>query len=456
MKTIIVFLATILFSINLNAQNESRFLSFSDLHFDPFYDSTIVNQLVASEYSEWESIFSNSKLKSPGRYGKDTDYPLMISVLEDMKSRIPNPDFIIITGDFMEHDFNEDFVHYTSIRDEDSLHRFIEKTMRFITFTIVKYFPETLIFPTVGNDDAYCGNYMVDPGGKFLNMLADAWHPLVNKSGINPFFKDDFTKGGYAFLNFPGTDKQKFMILNTVFFSTKYKNYCGDTLLEPGKDELQWLEKTLQACRDSSFKVWMAYHIPTGIDVFGTKNAKGSCEERVVTALKEHYNDEFITLIENYSDVIGSSFAGHFHRDDFRLFFREKIPVSYVLINSSVSPVYFNNPSYKIFVYDKSDFSLLNYETYYLNLSLQENLHWEMLYTFKDSYTESSINENTLARTFENIKSDSTVRSRYIRYYTSNGNSFDKDLLNWYYNWCAMYDLSKASFINCMCADSTK
>ena len=153
--------------------NESRFLNFSDIHFDPFYDTTLVEKLVRLDYKEWENVFSDSDNTNFGKYGKDTDFRLFRSVMKEMKQRIPGPDFIIITGDFMSHNFNENYKEYSGIENTDSLNLFIKKTMQFVTSYIVKYYPGTLIFTMVGNDDAYCGNYMIEPDGGFLKMLSE-------------------------------------------------------------------------------------------------------------------------------------------------------------------------------------------------------------------------------------------------------------------------------------------
>ena len=69
--------------------NEGRFLNFSDIHFDPFYDTVLVEKLIHSDYQEWESIFSASGYTTLGKYGEDTDFRLFRSVFTEMNMRIP-------------------------------------------------------------------------------------------------------------------------------------------------------------------------------------------------------------------------------------------------------------------------------------------------------------------------------------------------------------------------------
>ena len=446
--------------------NEGRFLNFSDIHFDPFYDTVLVEKLIHSDYQEWESIFSASGYTTLGKYGEDTDFRLFRSVMTEMKMRIPGPEFIIITGDFMSHNFNENYKEFSGSDDTDSLNMFIKKTMQFVTSYILKYYPATMIFPMVGNDDAFCGNYMIEPDGEFLKMLSEEWAPLVNGDhpwefrvngeGINRSFAKDFSKGGYCLLNFPENNNLKMIILNTVFFSTNYKNVCGDSLQDPGDEELRWLRNTLKQCRDSGNNVWLSYHIPPGIDIFGTINGKGSCEDKIFPTWKEKYNAVFLNLMREYSGIINSGFAGHFHRDDFRVIYDSGKPVSYIHITPSVSPIYGNNPSYQIIEYDKNNFELKNFQTYYLkDFTKPDSAYWTFEYDFKNSYDQNFISPESYDKISKLILADSTYRKKYIGYYRSGDmETFSKDYDNWYYNWCGFGHLTAGEYAECICKDS--
>lgn len=456
MKNLFCIIFILLIPVSLFASQNSdydKFLNFSDIHFDPFSDTVIVDELKNSDYTQWEKIFQNSDNKTYSSYGSDCNFYLFQSALKDMSERIPNPDFVIITGDFMSHNFNENFEKYTGIKDQDSLNKFIEKTIRFITTMIVNSFPNTNIFPTVGNDDAYCGNYMIDPEGEFLKMTAKVWQPIVNMKSNNQNFEKDFAKGGYCISNISENTNYKIIILNTVFFSSKYKNHCGDTSADPGADALKWLTETLEVCKNNQQKVYLSYHIPPGIDIYATINGKGNCEEKIFSSWKENYTKEFIDIIKKYQNNIIAAFAGHFHRDDFRLFYENEEPVSFLHITSSISPIYGNNPSYQIFTYDKSDFSLINFETYYLkNISIPDSAKWTFEYDFQNCYRQDSISSSSLNSVYKSIQSDSSYRVKYIEYYTSSSTStFEKDYINWKYNWCGIKYFTKEEYAKCFC-----
>lgn len=459
LKKIILLFIFVSYSLNCEAlqiSENQRFLNFSDIHFNPFYDTTLVGELVKENYTVWESIFSQSQIKTISAYGSDSNFPLLVSSLKEMHDRIPNPDFIIITGDFMAHNFNENFERYAGTNNTDSLNQFIEKTIRFVTSMMKKYFPASTMFPSVGNDDAYCGNYMIEPDGQFLKMLSEVWEPLVNHAGNNPSYKSDFSKGGYCLLNFPHSSNYKMIILNTVFFSPNYINMCGDTALDPGKAELEWLTRTLADCLRNNQKVWISYHIPPGVDIFGTIHGQGDCRQKIVKSWKVNYNDAFVKIIRRYSSIITSGFAGHFHRDDFRIFSKYDNPNSYILIAPSISPVYGNNPSYRIFFYNRSDYTLINYISYAMNLSTERDPYWNQEYNFANTYNQKTLTLSSLNNVYHLIHSDTEIRKKYIKYYTANNrNSFAGDYSNWFYNWCGISHLSAESYGDCLCQDST-
>ena len=445
-------------SFSLSTDNEGRFLNFSDIHFDPYYDSTLFNQLVESDFTEWENIFENSSVKTVSSYGRDCNYHLLKSSLEEMKLKITDPDFIIITGDFMSHDFNEQYEHFAGKKNTKELNLFISKTIKFVTAYISKYYPGELIFPTVGNDDAFCGDYMIEPGGEFLKMTGETWEPWVNYNKINQNFKNDFSRGGYCILDFPGNEKVKMIILNTVFFSYKYENECGDTSLNPGLDEIIWLEENLERCRRRDQKVYLSYHIPPGADIYGTIHNKADCKNKFFKSWKDEYTTAFTKLISDYSSVIVAGFAGHFHRDDFRLFYNGDTPVSYLMITPSISPIYVNNPSFKIFEYDKNDFTLKNSSSYFLNDPTESSPSvWNFQYDFSTAYGQNNISTENLFNVYNLIRTDTLIRSNYIKYYTaSDSSSYEADLSNWRYNLCGIGNYTLQDYSECLCSDSQK
>jgi len=74
--------------------DQGTFLLLSDIHFDPYADTTLVPKLAEAPVDQWTSIFESSSLKAFSIYGKDTDYPLLASTMEETAE----PDFPTITS----------------------------------------------------------------------------------------------------------------------------------------------------------------------------------------------------------------------------------------------------------------------------------------------------------------------------------------------------------------------
>ena len=75
----------------------------SDIHFDPFYDPSLIAELIDKPADAWEGVFESSQINGYGTAGKDSNYTLMKSAFADMAARTDRGrklDFIIFTGDF--------------------------------------------------------------------------------------------------------------------------------------------------------------------------------------------------------------------------------------------------------------------------------------------------------------------------------------------------------------------
>src|SRR5262245_64936004 len=80
-----------------------EFLLISDIHFDPFYDGSLFDQLVAQPVEDWAGILEKSQPIGFNPRGTDSNYALLKSSLDDARQRIPAPDFLLYPGDFLAH-----------------------------------------------------------------------------------------------------------------------------------------------------------------------------------------------------------------------------------------------------------------------------------------------------------------------------------------------------------------
>ena len=159
------------------------FASISDIHFDPFYDPTLVDTLIQTTYTEWKTVFSSSNIQSYSPYGKDTNYPLLNSALQHAGHIAKDAKFVIISGDFLSHHFNEDYYTHSGNTNPKALHDFINKTIAFVAMMLRESFPNIPIYPVVGNNDSYCGDYQIQPAGNFLKATTESWKGFFKNQG---------------------------------------------------------------------------------------------------------------------------------------------------------------------------------------------------------------------------------------------------------------------------------
>jgi sphingomyelin phosphodiesterase acid-like 3 len=429
-----------------------KILLLSDIHFNPFYDVDIVSKLVKADYKEWEKIFDASGDSSRGVYGIDLYYPLLKSAVKAMGEVNNKPDFIIITGDFISHNFEASFTTYTGITNTDTLHRFIEKTVSFVAWQIEKQYPNTPILPVLGNNDDFCGDYHIEPNGPFLKFFAQRWQPILQKMQGAKNFVNTFSTGGYYAVAMPWDSSQVFIGINSVFFSENYSNVCGSIpATNAGWEQLKWLQETLQTCEAQNQKVWMAYHIPPGINVYSSSHGKTTnCSQNVVPMWETKYNDSFMRLVKRYQKTINAGFAGHTHMDDFRVIEDNGTPVSFIHITPAVSPIFSNNPGFQEISWNAADMTIDNNVTYfYKGIEVAGDNRWLPEYDFNKTYNVKGINTITLNQIWNLMGTDTTVRDKYLKLYPVD-NPTQKPS-PWKAYWCGISKQTEKEFAACYC-----
>ena len=433
-----------------HAKPTGKMLLISDMHFNPFCDPSLMKKLTRTDYRHWEQLFESATDTSFGLYGSDTYYRLLKSSLNAMTKQNPKPDMIVITGDFISHDFETDFQKYVGSDNQDSLRSFIRKTTAFAFLMLKKHFPNTIILPVLGNNDDYCGDYHIQPSGPYLKFFAEQTLPLLGRVR-HPDFMSTFSKGGYYKALMPWDTTQVFIGLNTIFFSAKYENTCNPSdKSEPGWEEFDWLKATLADCAAHHKNVWMAYHIPPGIDVYASLDSLGGCKSTTTGMWGNDYNDSFLALVTRYSGIIKANFAGHTHMDDFRLIGAGDKAVSFIHIAPAVSPIFGNNPAFQEATWDRQTMQLTNAVTYkFSGIQTYGKNTWDMEYDYNKTYGTTSISAGSLHKVWETIGSDPNTRVSYMKYFFV---SDPKKIPSpWRAYWCGDRYLTIEGFRKCNC-----
>lgn len=443
----------------------------SDVHFNPFADPALVPALIAAGEAQWPAIFDRSTETGVGSYGGDgeTSFRLLRAALRDASLRQPRPDFVLFTGDIVAHNFA---ARYRKVRPEATpgeLEAFIAKTVAYVSHALADAFPQAPVYFALGNNDSYCGDYWLAPGGAFLRNTAPLFgHTLLRDTLGAAELAADYAAGGYYSATPPMVKGARIVALDTVLFSAKYRlpekesfpGHCGPTLgYSAQQRQLRWLEAQLGEAETRLEKVWLLLHIPPGIDVYSTlvggTTADGALK-KVTSFWKPEYQKPFLELLAAHRSSIRAVFAGHTHMEDFRLVGDQAGGGQgpFVRISPAVSPQFGNNPGYSILRYDPADFSLRNYRSFYLDLDaprVSETTPWREDYAFDATYGGLAITPAAYAEARRRIASDDEVRSHWMRYYNvSHTSKPGINARDWRAYWCGEGELEAAAFGDCM------
>jgi hypothetical protein len=383
-----------------------QFLAVSDIHFDPFADPAIVPRLIAADPDRWPAIFASSRLTAPVGAGSDTNYPLLDSALKaaSAASGSEGYDFVLLTGDLLRHDFEETFVKYGGT-DKAALDAFTVKTMAFVNRELERRFRGAPLIEALGNNDNDCGDYQPRPGAPFLAGTAATLPALA----ADPQARADFAAGGNYAVPHPRTPNHLFLVLDSVFWSPKYRDACGASGAEAaGSAQLAWLEWQLFQARQSGRTVSLVMHIPPGINPYESTAAKP------VPFWVDAWRDRFLAIAQAYAPILTAGYAGHTHMDDFRILSNASGPYLAIRITPSVTPLFGNNPSFSVMRYARADARPIGYVSYVFQSGA-----WQREYDFAQAYGYPSYSAANLAALSAAIRSGASPRTAYARYYPS-------------------------------------
>ncbi len=463
---IVVFLSLLLLSgagVQAAQTNVAgKLLIASDVHFNPMADPSLVADLAAADPSQWESILQRSKVTAFSRYRQDTNWWLLRSTLEAMVRAEPHPTLVMFTGDLLAHDFRRLYGNITHDNQPEHYRAFVLKTVDFVALEFRKHFATAKILLTPGNNDDYCNDYNIEANGAFLNDTAERARDLaMEREQFSATWK---SLGSYS-VEHPTLQGVRILSLNTVFWSDKYRatsfaHGCATLNSMAARDLRIWLESQLAEAQQSHEKVWLMFHIPPGIDGWATthpddRTSAPSCASSVVSMWAPEWNAAFERVLERYRGTVLASFAGHTHVDDFRVLGATGVNQQFVLIDPAISPIYNQNPSFRIVDF-KSDGTLADQTTYFLTNLMQAGGktrgRWRREYTFSQRWKTRQLDGSNLARIYDKIASRSTARDLWLKFYMVSSSAAPipaRDVKGLY---CAIEGLTQQEYESCYCA----
>jgi hypothetical protein len=414
---------------SLPNRRSQQFLIASDIHFNPFADPTLVADLAAAPPRKWEGILSRSNSISYSAYGQDTNWWLLQSALDAMRTTDPDPALVMITGDLLAHGFAQAWAKATHDSNREHYRAFVSKTVAFLTLELRKRYTRSQILLTPGNNDDECGDYDIEAGGPFLRDTAKPARNLARAGGR--FTADWKSLGSYSIQPraIPGV---RIISVNSVFFSNKYQavsfaDACSPVDSRAAARTFAWLEATLARAAKKQEKVWLMLHIPPGIDGYSTmtryrslSQAPGSkdlCSQAIVPLWKPVWTELFERLTEDFQTTITAMFAGHDHTDDFRVIHGGENDAQFVLIDPPVSPIYGQNPAFRVVTFSTGGL-LADQTTYYLtNLQAAQRTvpgTWTKEYSFAQEWQSPHLNAANLNTVYRRIRSDPRASLQWL------------------------------------------
>ncbi len=441
-----------------------RLLIASDIHFNPMADPSLVADLAAADAAQWEAILQRSKPTAFSPYGQDTNWWLLRSALQAMVRAEPHPALMMFTGDLLAHDFPKTYKSITHDDDAGHYRAFVLKTVDFVALEVRQRFPAVKILLTPGNNDDYCGDYTIEADGPFLRDTAERARALAMEG--EQFSTTWKSLGSYS-VEPPTLHGVRILSLNTIFWSDKYRaasfsRGCATVNSTAAGDLFTWLQSQLADAQQSHEKVWLMFHIPPGIDGWATTHPWGetpaSCASSIVQMWVPEWTGRFDSLLEQYQGTFLASFAGHTHVDDFRIIGAGANP-QFVLIDPAISPVYDQNPGFRIVDFN-GDGTLADQTIYFLtNLEQAGGKirgRWKREYTFSQRWKQRQLDGAGLARIYDEIVSRNAARDLWLKLYMVSSSDTPipaKDVRGLY---CAIGALTQQSYESCYCAAAGK
>jgi hypothetical protein len=450
------------------APRESRFLWLSDIHFNPMADAALVDELVKADPAQWEAVLNRTSPAEFSQYKSDTNWWLLKSALQQMPKTVGRPAIVIVTGDLLAHGFPQ--LYKAAMHDEDQQHygAFVKKTVQFLALQLRAKFPGTRIYVTPGNNDNDCGDYSIQADGAFLDDTAAIARELAD--GDSEFAASWKLRGSFNVAH-PTVANARLISLNSIFWSQKYEALspaegCKPVASNASAELMTWLEESLAAAQRAHEKVWLMFHIPPGIDGYasamkrkksvggGATDDAATCAQAIVPMWKVEWTAQFDALLAKYGDTVTAAFAAHTHSDDFRVIGTAGEGQQFVLMAPAISPIYQQNPSFRVVSY-QADGSLADQTTYFLtNLpatSAKTKGRWKKEYTYSSQWKAPGINGASLNSVYNRVVAEESARAEWLKFYAVSGPALEgeKPIVQPLY--CAVEGLSVESYRQCWC-----
>nr|XP_046254967.1 acid sphingomyelinase-like phosphodiesterase 3b [Scatophagus argus]XP_046254968.1 acid sphingomyelinase-like phosphodiesterase 3b [Scatophagus argus] len=397
--TVRLFLSYLLFKEVLALSG--NFWHITDLHWDPTYKLTDNPELVCASSGDRPAANAGKF----GDYACDSPWHLINSSMYAMKDILPDPDFIVWTGDDTPHVPNEEL-------GEEAVLNIISN----LTHIINQMFPDTKVYSALGNHDYHPKSQLPAGPNYIYEQIAEMW-----QHWLDPESRGTFKKGGYYTEKLLNRTGFRMLVLNTNLF---YDQNKLTTDMDDPAGHFSWADQVLTEAANNKEKVYIIGHVPPGF--FEKKRSKPWFTAK--------FNKLYLDLIQKHHSVILGQFFGHHHTDSFRMFYNsDGSPISTMFLTPGVTPWKTtlpgvkdgaNNPGIRVFEYDTQTLLVKDVVTYYLNLTHANAARgrWEKEYRLTESFRVPDASPHSMHQALEHIANDHCYLQKY---YEFNSVSYD-------------------------------
>ena len=416
-------------------------VAISDVHFDPFYDPSLLASLQAAPVAEWAGLFARSTIRDPGTWGGPTNFPLLEEMTDALRTQQPRPTLVVFGGDILVQDFSSIFQYLAPTQDEAAMKAFALKTVTFVVQQIRASLGTTPVYFTLGNWDGYAGSFGLLPDDPFLADTAGVFHDgFLAGTADRETFEATYRAGGHYAAEVPGSSLVV-VGLNTIFLAPQSPSGAEAAVTQ----ELDWLDATLDAARASGRPVWLVMHVPPGGDLATTGSdvdPQGHITQPTMM-LQSGPQEVFLAILAAHRDVVTAAFTGHTHMDEYRLgaIALQGIP--------GVTPLMGNSPGFKTFTISP-DTTLEDYVSWTLDLG-NPSATFQPYYGFSTAYGLAEPLASSLPTLLPQLRSAPDTQAGYRDRYGS-GHAPSKAItdLKWPVYWCGIALLGQDGLTDCI------
>jgi len=416
-------------------------VAISDVHFDPFYDPSLLASLQAAPVAEWAGLFARSTITDPGTWGGPTNFPLLEEMTDALRTQQPRPTLVVFGGDILVQDFSSIFQYLAPTQDEAAMKAFALKTVTFVVQQIRASLGTTPVYFTLGNWDGYAGSFGLLPDDPFLADTAGVFHDgFLAGTADRVTFEATYRAGGHYAAEVPGSSLVV-VGLNTIFLAPQSPSGAEAAVTQ----ELDWLDAPLDAARASGRPVWLVMHVPPGGDLATTGSdvdPQGHITQPTMM-LQSGPQEVFLAILAAHRDVVTAAFTGHTHMDEYRLgaIALQGIP--------GVTPLMGNSPGFKTFTISR-DTTLEDYVSWTLDLG-NPSATFQPYYGFSTAYGLAEPLASSLPTLLPQLRSAPDTQAGYRDRYGS-GHAPSKAItdLKWPVYWCGIALLGQDGLTDCI------